>query len=767
MSKVAHAFFLLLFAASMATTVASAEGTRTWEQSKFDDLSKGTTKGVAIRSTGGLELAPALKPLFATPSTYIWAIASDPSGVIYVASGAPARVYRVTPDGTASIIFEAKELQVQSIIAAKSGVLYAATNPDGKIYKLEHKPGSAKAADGKAKTDTLPTDPNWTSTVFFDPGTRYVWDLALDASANLFVATGDGGQILKVTPSGEHSVFFKSDENHIRKLAFDSKGNLIAGSDGSGLVYRITPSGEAFVLYSATKREITALAVDDKGNIYAAGVGEKRGVSPQFGGGGFGNPSPTISPISGPSAGGQATLIIGGTASPMPTGPFPFPGLGATSGSEIYRIAPDGAPLKIWSSRDDLVYALAFDAQGRLLAGTGNRGHIFAVNPGTGGEFSDLLKAAATQVTAFAPAPNGGLYAATSNLGKLFTLGNSAASDGEYESDVFDAHIFSHWGRGEVRGSGNVDLWVRAGNVDNPDRNWSPWKKLGANNAIDAPPARFLQWKAVLHSGNPAPTVDNVLVNYLPNNVAPEVDDVTVQIGVHYQAIPKMPNTDIPNSNPNGPPQPHFEQPVPTVRDPDSIGVKWTAHDDNEDQLTYTLYYRGDGESRWLLLKDNLTDKFYSFEASLLPDDGYTFKVVASDAPSHSPGDGLTDEKESSRVEIDTTAPRIESLTVSAESNGELHVIFHAVDSFSPIKRAEYSLDAGDWQFVEPTGKLSDAKAEDYDFRVGVPASERSPVNGAKKSAAKNDATVEHVVVVRVYDRYDNLGTGKFVVRGH
>jgi len=760
LSKVARAFFLpLFFAASMAATLASAEGTRTWEQSRFDDLSKGTAKGVAIRSTGGLELAPALKPLFATPSTYIWAIASDPSGVIYVATGAPARVYRVTPDGTASIIFEAKELQVQSIIAAKSGVLYAATNPDGKIYKLEHRPGSAKAAEGKAKTDTLPTDPNWTSTVFFDPGTRYVWDLALDASANLFVATGDGGQILKVTPSGEHSVFFKSDENHIRKLAFDSKGNLIAGSDGSGLVYRITSSGEAFVLYSATKREITALAVDDKGNIYAAGVGEKRGASPQFGGGSFGNPSPAISPMSGPSAGGQATLTIGGTASPMPTGPFPFPGLGATSGSEIYRIAPDGAPLKIWSSRDDLVYALAFDAQGRLLAGTGNRGHVFAVNPGTGGTYSDLLKAAATQVTAFAPAPNGGLYAATSNLGKLFTLGSSAASGGEYESDVFDAHIFSHWGRVEVRSSGNVELWVRAGNVDNPDRNWSPWKKLGANDAIDAPAARFLQWKAVLHSGNTAPTVDNVLVNYLPNNVAPEVDDVAVQIGVHYQAIPKMPNTDIPSSNPNGPPQPHFEQPVPAVRDLDSIGVKWTAHDDNDDQLTYALYYRGDGESRWLLMKDNLTDKFYSFEASLLPDDGYTFKVVASDAPSHSPGDGLTDEKESSRVEIDTTAPRIEGLTASAESNGELHVTFHAIDSFSPIKRAEYSLDAGDWQFVEPAGKLSDAKTEDYEIRVSV--------GGAKKSSSKSDGPVEHVVVVRVYDRYDNLGTAKFVVRGH
>jgi hypothetical protein len=235
---------------------------------------------------------------------------------------------------------------------------------------------------------------------------------------------------------------------------------------------------------------------------------------------------------------------------------------------------------------------------------------------------------------------------------------------------------------------------------------------------------------------------------------------------VHYQAIPKLPNTDIPSSNSNGPPQPHFEPPVPAVRDLDSIGVKWTAHDDNDDQLTYALYYRGDGESRWLLLKDNLTDKFYSFEASLLPDDGYTFKVVASDAPSHSPGDALSGEREGSRVEIDTTPPRVEALTASAESSGELHVTFHAIDSFSPIKRAEYSLDAGEWQLVEPVGKLSDAKTEDYDFRVAVMAGEHTPVGGIKKNAARSEVPLEHVVVVRVYDRYDNLGTAKFVVRG-
>jgi outer membrane protein assembly factor BamB len=756
LSQAARTTLFLLLAA----TLTLAEGTRAWEQSKFDDLNKGTAKGVAIRSTGGLELAPMFKPVFATPSTYIWSIAADASGAIYAASGAPARIYRVTPDGTATIIFEAKELQVQSIVAAKSGALYAATNPDGKIYKIEHKSGAPASAEKTRPSGdaTLPTDANWTATVFFSPSTRYVWDLALDAAGNLFVATGDGGQLFKVTPNGEHSVFFKSDETHIRKLAFDNRGNLIAGSDGSGLVYRITPAGEAFVLYSAAKREITALAVDEKGNIYAAGVGDKRGATPQFGGT-FGSTPINIAPISSPSMGGQPTITIGGPVSPMAPPQMPFPGLGATGGSEIYRIAPDGAPLKIWSSRDDIVYALAFDPQGRLLAGTGNRGHVFAINASTGGDYSDLLKATATQVTAFAPAPNGGLYAATSNLGKLFSLGAAPMSEGTYESDVFDARIFSTWGRAEVRSTSNVELFARTGNVDNPDRNWSPWKPLGANNKIDAPASRFFQWKAVLHSGKPDARVDNVLVNYLPRNVAPEVDDVTVQIGVHYQAQPKLPNTDIPSSN--GQPQPHFEQPVPTVRDLDSIGVKWTAHDDNDDQLTYALYYRGDGESRWLLLKDNLTDKFYSFEASLLPDDGYTFKVVASDTPSHAPGDALTDEKESSRVEIDTTPPHIESLNAASEANGELHVTFHAVDNFSPIKRAEYSVDAGDWQFVEPAGKLSDAKIEDYDFRIAVPL-----ITPSKKNAPAGVGLTEHVVVVRVYDRYDNLCTAKFVVRG-
>jgi len=492
----------------------------------------------------------------------------------------------------------------------------------------------------------------------------------------------------------------------------------------------------------------------------------------------------TLSPAqAAPAPGGNITI----TAPPAaPATPFPAPGLGASGGSEIYRIAPDGAPSRLWTSREDLVYALAFDQHGRLVAGTGNRGHIFAINGVD--DFTDLIKASATQITAFAAAPGGGLYASSSNLGKIFLLGPGPESEGTYESDVFDAHIFSLWGRASVRAAANsssnssVELYARSGNVDNPDRNWSPWTRLnfaqalGAGAELKIPPARFVQWKAVLHTGNPAgnpaPRIDDVLLNYLPKNVAPVIDEIVVQPGYHYQPTPHL--TGEGSGQGQGQGQPRFESLPPAVRDRDSIGIRWSAHDDNDDQLVYTVYYRGDGESRWLLLKGDIPDRYYSFDASLLPDGGYTVKVIASDAPSHSPGEALYAERVSARFEVDSTSPLIENLTAIVEQKiveqktveekhvegRQIHVRFRASDSFSPIKRAEYSLDGGDWQFVEPVGQLSDSKTEDYDFRVAMPQPGTAP------PLMENNTANDHVVVVRAYDRFDNLATAKTVIRG-
>jgi WD40 repeat protein len=746
--------FIFLFTISVLTLPLAAEGTRTWEQSRFDDLVKGTATGVAIRSSGGLELAPSFKQLYATPSTYIWAIAADDAGNAYAATGSPARVYRITPDGNSSIIFEPQELQVQALKVGPGGAIFAATAPDGRVYKIEHKKeGKGSKPDNKAADATKDSlksevDSSWTSSVYFAPGTKYIWDLCFDKTGNLYVATGDHGEVYKVTPKGEHSVFFKSDETHIRALALDAQGNLIAGTDGSGLIYRVSPAGEGFVLYSAPKKEITALALDHDGNIYAAAVGEKRPSSggPSGGSSLLLNVGPSAAPSTGPTPSGQAPT----TTSTVPMSSFPAPGGGSNGGSDIYKISADGSPTRLWTSHEDIVYALAFDSHDKLLAGTGNRGHVFEIDGPD--EFTDLLKAPASQVTGFAKAPGGGLYASSSNLGKIFVLGPGPETEGSYESDVFDAKIFSRWGRADFRGNGNIDLLARSGNVDNPDRNWSPWQHvdLGKGAQMGVPAARYAQWKVVMHAGNPRPAVNSVTLYYLPKNVAPEVDDVSIQVGTRYQPVGRpsgsSQGTDLSGSSGN-----RFDSPVPSSHDRDAVGVKWSAHDENDDQLVYSVYYHGDGEGRWLLLKDNLSDKAYSFDASLLPDGGYIIKVVASDAPSHSPGEALSASRESRRFEVDTTPPRIENLAAALEGE-QIHVRFRAEDGFSTIKRAEFSVDAGEWQYLEPVGQLSDSKIEDYDFKV--------------TPAAEKDTAAEHVVVVRVYDKYDNMAAAKAVLKG-
>src|SRR3984957_17647059 len=291
------ALLSVILSAIIFSVFAIAEGTRNWEQSKFDELTKGTAKGIALRSEGGLELAPAFKALVTVPSTYIWSIAPDSAGNIFAAAGSPARVYRITPDGQSAAIFEPQELQVQSLVADKNGNVYAATAPDGKVYRLQQPQPGAKSSNASSSGSSNGSSNKWAATPYFDPGAKYIWDIVLDSAGVLYVATGDRGEIFKVTPDGQHSLFFKSDEVHIRVLALDPKGNLIAGSDGSGLVYRIAPNGEAFVLYSTPKKEITSLAIDQAGNIYAAATGEKR----------TGAAAPTVGlPLTLNSAGGAA-----------------------------------------------------------------------------------------------------------------------------------------------------------------------------------------------------------------------------------------------------------------------------------------------------------------------------------------------------------------------------------------------------------------------------------------------------------------------------
>ncbi|NYF80004.1 fibronectin type III domain-containing protein [Granulicella arctica] len=711
---------------------AMAQGTKLWSVDRYDDLAKGSSDGVAIRSDGRLEAGPATSLLYTTGGSYVWSVAVDAAGDGYAGLGGTtsgsAVVMKIAPDGKAAKVFEGTEFGVQALRVLADGSVLAATSPDGKMYRV--------SADGGA------------ATVLFDPATteekpKYLWDVATIGD-NVFVATGAPAVVYRVPKGGgKAEVLFRTTDQHIRCLLATADGMLWAGSDGSGVIYRIAtmqPGAKPFAVYAATKREITALAADAAGNIYAAGVGAKGASS-----------LPPL-PVTG-NVGVSITFVQAGSAAAASTNTV------VPDGSEIYKIAADGAPSKLLALKDDVVYALAV-RNGALLAATGNRGRVYRVDTAMPGRFTDVAHLEATEGMAFA-AVKDGLLVATSNSGKVFKMRDRVTSPAIYTSAVFDAQAFSQWGRAEVRSSSPAafDLYARSGNVESPLMGWSEWMKVAPDAAsVGVPAARFVQWKAVLREGA---TVDSVGLNYLQANAAPVVDEIVVQPGARVAAtVGAQANTTVQVSfvAPTASSVPMFNVtpdtgPLAAQKDKTAMTVRWSAHDDNGDDLVYAVYYKGAGEVNWRLLKDKVSDKFLSFDASLLPDGSYTLKVVASDAPVHTDAMALTGDKVSEEFVVDTTPPVPGALVAEMQGN-KIHARLEARDATSPIAHAEYSVDAGPWQYVEPAGKISDSLTEQYDFLAEI-----SHVTGSVTD------TKEHVIAVRVYDRYENVVAVKAVVR--
>ena len=727
---------IALLLAGAAVPVALAQNTHLWTQTRFEEFEKGTPQGVAISSNGRLQEGPALREQLTTPSTFVWSVAVDKDGTAFLGTAAPASVLRVEKGAKTTTLFETHDVSVQVVRVGPDGALYAATLPSGKVYKLDPH-ATAKTDETKA---TVVFDATKTANEGDKPESKphYIWDLTFDTQGRLYIATGGPAGIWRIDPAKPNAkpeAFFKSDEQHIRSLAWDAKGNLIAGSDGSGLVYRIGPDGKGYVLFEAPRREITSVAVGADGTIYAASVGDKSR-----------NPLPPL-PVQ-----GQATVTI------TIVQPGSLQAANASTsvpeGTELYALQENQAPRKIWSAKDDIVYALHAEKSG-VLALSGNRGHVLRI--ADDGSFADVGHLEAQQGLSLAVSGSD-LLIGTGNTGKLVAL--ASTNKHEYASDVLDAGALARYGRVEVEpGSSGYELLTRSGNVEQPVRGWSEWGPL-KDGAVTSPAGRFFQWKAVLHANG---SIGGVGINYLPVNAAPVIDDLVVVPGARLnpQNIAAQQQTvaiNFPSANQNGIVivDGGTTAPLQAQKDRTAITARWAAHDDNGDDLSYALYLRGDGEQAWRLIKDDITDKAYSFDATQIPDGGYTLKVVASDAPSHTPGEALSAEKISERFVIDTTAPVVSALTATLEpaacNNADckpmLRASFDAEDATSPIAHAEYSIDGGAWKFIAPVGDLSDMKREHYELRV--------PLMDAKPG--------EHLVTVRVYDRYDNVSAAKTVV---
>jgi sugar lactone lactonase YvrE len=704
--------YLLLFLGLSALIYAGS--TRTWVQSEVSDFEKGQLHGLSMRSDGRISVAPKVTELFDPSSAYLWALGRDSKGNLYAGGGPGAKLFMISPDGSHKTLAQFDALEIHAIAVDSHDQIFVGTSPDGKIYRV--------AANGKSEQ-------------FYDPKQKYIWGMVFGPQGDLFVATGDKGEVHRVDRNGKGSMFFKTEETHARSIAVDDKGNLVIGTDPGGLVIRVSTDGAGFVLYQMAKREVTAVAAGPDGAVYAAGV------------------SGTASAPAIPPPPQQMTISISPSgAAPVLPGPAATTPMSRTANAgsaDLVRIGSDGTPERLWTSGRETIYAIAFDEKGRPLLGGGSKGTLYRIDSAV--LSTALLNVSSTQITALLPGAGGALFAAASNVGKVFRFGPELETEGALESDVFDAGNYSQWGRLKTEGQGKISLLSRSGNLDRPQQNWSAWAPV--KERITSPPARFLQWKAVLAAGA---EMDSVEAAYLPKNVAPKVEEIesTPPNYKFSSASSGLPGFVLPATLSLPPMGKKTSSPSMSVDLGTNsmtlakgwIGARWTSSDENGDPLTFTIEIRGADENSWKPLAEKVREKHCSFDSTAWPDGEYRVRVTASDALGNIKDEALTGQLVSAPFLIDNTPPAISKLSGTRDGSG-LHATWNAADALNVIKRAEYSIDGGDWLPVEPKTKLSDSPALQYELKLPALSSG------------------EHLLAVRVTDDYDNTAVAKTVVR--
>ncbi len=725
--------FSILFLCAIAfASLLQAAKPRRWMVSSANDFLAGDFEGTSLSSDGRIFLAPGQEMVLDTDQPLIHAAVADKSGNLFVATGNEGKIFRLPRRGDGEEWADLEEKGVFALAVDSSNRLYAGVSPGGKVYRIA----------GKGQVEA-----------FFDSGAKFLWDLVFDERDNLYVATGPKGQVFQVDPQGKRDLYYDSAETHVISLARDLEGRLVAGTAPGGQLIRIDRKGAGFVLFDSSMEEVRGIVSDRYGNLYAAGLSFQDGKTPAS------KPAAPAPEKKGADSNGDEEETI--TVASGRKG----------KRLEVYRHSRSGLIETIYSADDELAFDLLVRDDGTVLVATNQKGRVLALTP-------DRL------VRLVAQTPNdqatvlvdveGTLYAATSNLGKVYRLGVSPGDRGVYESKALDAGMPAQWGK--IRWS--VDsprdtlprFRTRSGNTEKPDSTWSDWSEPlseAGGAQIASPSARFLQWKvefsraagdnALLGQANAIRWVE---INYQQRNVAPLVQELTIQ--PPGTSLVKLPVAANPASVALGGPDdahlyalpdvvrklglPTVTPPPQKIFIPGARSITWSAKDENDDDLVYSLFLKQADEKEWKLLAADRTDSFFTMDGASFPAGRYQVRVVASDHLSNPPASALKGDLISPPFVLSNDPPRLET---DAPQTGakKAEIRFRAKTQVSSIYQAEYSLDGGPWSIVSPEDGIADSPEESFLLEL-------------------DDLSAgEHIVVLRIVDSVGNLGTGRVMLR--
>lgn len=732
-SLVHGAASLCVLAALAAAGLAPALAVEVWSRSA-KTFRAGTLEGMAIAPDGSLVPAPVTRELVRAPVGVLWSGALT-AGRAFVGASEGGGLYEFALDDTN--MQSAMELDalpdVFAVAKGAKGALYAATGPSGAIYEIRPQDNRARSI---AKLDAV-----------------YIWDLAILADGSIAAATGIPGTVQRIDPkTGETRVLFETKDDHVRSLVVAPDGVLYAGTSGSGHVVRLGRDGsERFVVYDGNRPEVVALVFGDDGALYAGFAGSAANGA--------------AAPTSPSEAAKQAVAAVsetitvranadgddtakkdesGADAARGPRSPLP------QGGGELVRIPATGEPVTLWSDKGETPLALA-PWTGGVLMGTGAPARVWWFDAERGEGWLAVVPEARAVTLLDRDGDRLLLGTSLPAIVRVLGAGSPAKDPARYLSDVVDAKARARLGTVQAVTSAAhanaVTVFARTGNTAEPDAGWTAWKALpgaaapppAAGVAPGLEDARYFQIKVEMSA--PA-AVSRLEARYLPANRPPVVEALEAQpFGVAWRPIPPPPvaSGDEPVVAPAS--TPDAEESIGRSRrgwrpkkvyEAGALTLTWKASDPDGDDLVYDLFScRDDGApcAAWSPLAEGLEREFHSFDARLLPDGVYRFRLVASDAASNALGAGARAELVSDPVAIDNAPPAIELAPAAWTREGRLEIAFAAKDPNGRIARAEIGGDAtGRFVTLAPEDGLADEAEESYRVAIDAPAKGRETI---------------------------------------
>lgn len=214
----------------------------------------------------------AARPFFDPAEKYIWALAVDKSGRLWVGAGNPAVIYRVDANGAGTPIYRPPAAHVVCLAMDAGGRIFAGTESPGRLYRLDN--------DGAKPFVVLDSGLNELRAVSFGPeGLTFAAALAkgddnqaselASISSALPPPTPPGGSspptpaprrsvVFRIDASGSWEPFWESTDT-IYDLAAKDDGGVLVASGPEGRLYRIDPDRHVFLYSGVDAKQITRI----------------------------------------------------------------------------------------------------------------------------------------------------------------------------------------------------------------------------------------------------------------------------------------------------------------------------------------------------------------------------------------------------------------------------------------------------------------------------------------------------------------------------